>query len=369
MTTLLGRQLTGSEQKLQAALARLPADMLRRSRHTDHGALAMRDEYYAPALSLVEVPITSEWQRELCAYLIAQPGFLTYLAQPDTFSEFDSSRICRVLIEVDDMVDVKLANAMRSLHDRNHGADAETIVRLLGVLDRISPGRRVIMSIIHLLREAHPAAASKAALFLGKRVQNPEWVERQMTSSDPRVRANVIESIWGVDNSKARKSLNAALKDDHNRVVGNALIGLHLLRDPSVAGKVRTMLRHSDPKFRATGAWVMGKVAAPEFRTDLNAAANDESEQVRDSAVRALEFLPPVEPEVSVTLAMDSITENRDTANIAPELEPATRENDESQVTLEPAVMADGPEDAKPEDDFSYLMPSRAAIPFVPHHR
>lgn len=108
------------------------------------------------------------------------------------------------------MVDVKLANAVRLLHDRNRVSDGEAVVRLLGVLDRISPGRRVIMSLLHLLRDAHPAAASKAALFLGKRLQNPAWVGRQMASRDPRVRANIIESVWGVNNSNVRECLHEA---------------------------------------------------------------------------------------------------------------------------------------------------------------
>jgi hypothetical protein len=308
--TLLGRDLTPAEQKLQEALAQRPAEIL--APNAAFAEMAIRPEFYPAILSLIEVPVPPGWPRNLCGRLTERPDFLAYLADPAQFGEPDLTRICRVLAEIDDTVDLKLAKAMRSLHDRNQGSDAESVVRLLGVLDHISPGRRLVMSLIHLLRATQPAAASKAALLLGKRMQNPEWVDRQMTSSDPRVRANSVESIWGGGNSDARKCLTDALRDGHNRVAGNALVGLHLLGDPSVPTLVRSMLQHENPGFRATAAWVMGKIGAQEFRHDLKRALLDPNAHVRNSAGLALKLLPP-EP-----IAPGSPAENAPEAPAAP---------------------------------------------------
>ena len=110
-----------------------------------------------------------------------------------------------------------------------------------------------------------------------------------MTSSDPRVRANSIESIWGGGNSNARRCLINALRDGHPLVPGNALMGLHLLGDRPV----RSMLQHEKPGFRVTAAWVMGKIGAPEFRGDLKRALLDPNAHVRSSAARAMKLLPP----------------------------------------------------------------------------
>lgn len=291
MPTLLGRDLTPAEQKLQEALARSPTEIL--APNSASAEMASRPEFYPAILSLIEIPVPPGWPRKLCGRLTERPDFLAYLAGPAHFSEPELTRICRVLAEIDDTVDLKLAKAMRALHDRNQGSDAASVVRLLGVLDQISPGRRLVMSMIHLLRATQPAAASKAALLLGKRMQNPEWVDRQMTSPDPRVRANSIESIWGGGNSNARRCLVDALRDGHPRVAGNALIGLHLLGDPSVPARARGMLQHEKPSFRVTAAWVMGKIGAPEFRDDLKRALLDPNAHVRSSAGSALKLLPP----------------------------------------------------------------------------
>ena len=353
MTTLLGRPLTDAESRWRSALAHVPLETLKRTvEHAGTPAFEARADFYAAALSLMEMPVASGWQHRLCQHLLLQPEFLAYVGEPGRFSDCDLPRIFQTLAEVDQRVDVKVANAMRWLHERNEGSDGETVVRLLGVLDRISPGRRIVMSIIHLLRAPQPGAASKAALFLGKRIQNPNWVDRQMASPDARVRANIIESVWGVHNANLRKCLREALSDEHNRVVGNALLGLHLLGDTSVAGQLRTMLRHSQPKFRATAAWVMGKTGAPEFRCDLNDALHDEHEMVRNSALRALALLP-AEPPAPETVAVQSLVAAAEAA--MPPALPAA-----SPAPVSPAAGTELPEPEEP-----HANPARTFIPFL----
>ena len=368
MPALLGRQLTDTERELRAVLARIPTDRLRRSTpYFDAGVAGSRNEVYAAALSLVDVPVRAEWQRHLCAHLIEKPEFLAYLARPGQFSEGDLLRICRALMEIDKMLDVKLAHAVRLLDCRGHGPDSEAIVRLLGVLDRISPGRRVVMSLFHLTREACPAATSKVALFLGKRGQDPAWMDRQMESTNPRVRANTIESLWGAKNSHARTMLRAALLDQHNRVVGNALFGLHLLGDPSVPGTARKILRCADPRFRATAAWVMGRIAKPEFRNDLTAALGDEDENVRSSAIRALAFLRPPEPRDSEAAMADPHKASARIAKTAADSEPPVlaEQPDARNPAPEEAASFDEPEVGDPGGDSDSLAPSRRFIPLA----
>ena len=50
-----------------------------------------------------------------------------------------------------------------------------------------------------------------------------------MEYEDGRVRAGVVEGLWGVSTAAAQSHLWASLKDKNNRVVGNVLIGLHHL--------------------------------------------------------------------------------------------------------------------------------------------
>ena len=62
---------------------------------------------------------------------------------------------------------------------------------------------------------------------------NKALIERQMRSSDPRVRANAIEALWHSKTSDAKELFTTAAADPHHRVVANALVGLHFQGDNS----------------------------------------------------------------------------------------------------------------------------------------
>ena len=61
--------------------------------------------------------------------------------------------------------------------------------------------------------------------MIGRGSKSTKWVMGRLSESDPRVRANAIESMWGVDTPEARTLLNFAVSDANNRVAGNALLG------------------------------------------------------------------------------------------------------------------------------------------------
>jgi len=89
--------------------------------------------------------------------------------------------------------------------------------------------------------------------------------------------------------------MREALNDENNRVAGNALLGLHLLHEPNTAQRLVQMLGDARPKFRRTAAWLMGKIARPEFKDHLLQAAGDEDAGVRETATRALAAFPTPE--------------------------------------------------------------------------
>jgi HEAT repeat protein len=169
--------------------------------------------------------------------------------------------------------------------------DVAAALHVLSVLDEISPGSRLAMALTCLERSPSAAVASKAALMLGRRVANPLRVERQMMVTDARIRANVIESLWGVNSSQARRTLRKSLHDPHNRVVANALVGLHMLRDLDAAARLKAMITHPDPRFRVSAAWAMGRTGDRSLMDSLRLALEDSEAAVRASAARALEAL------------------------------------------------------------------------------
>lgn len=248
-----------------------------------------RPDLFVPAaMSLIELPPSSDSQRYLCNYLISMPAFLAFIGHPDQFSRDELARVLRSLMQIDPLVDAKLAATLRTWRRDDAKVDKAVILRILDVLDEISPGRRLVMTLSPLVRDDEQPVASKAALIMGRRVENASWVEGQLASPDARVRANVIESLWGLQTLQAKKWMHAALEDSHNRVVGNALVGLFLAGDPEAVPRLREMLRHPDPMFRASAAWAMGRTGCEDFAADLEQARQDSEEGVRRNAELAL---------------------------------------------------------------------------------
>jgi hypothetical protein len=160
--------------------------------------------------------------------------------------------------------------------------------RAIDILDRTSRGQRLLPLIGHLPRHPDREISSKAALFLGKRTDDPAWIEKQLIREDPRLRANAVEAFWGSRSETAVRLMEACTHDDNPRVVGNALIGLHLAGRPGVPERALAMSKSEKPAPRSAAAWVMGRLGNTSFIGALTALMRDPSPQVRSTAVRSL---------------------------------------------------------------------------------
>ena len=138
------------------------------------------------------------------------------------------------------------------------------------------------------MRHHEPALRSKAALVIGRRVQNLNWMEKHLQQVDPRVRANVIESLWRNDSPETTGIFRHYQRDPHNRVAGNALIGLYLREPEEAVQSIRAMAEHTDPKFRVTAAWVIGMTVNARFLHVIRSMMRDPDGKVRGAACRAL---------------------------------------------------------------------------------
>jgi hypothetical protein len=200
--------------------------------------------------------------------------------------------VCRFFMTIEETVDVRLARLTPGRQDENDTPlDSESVLRILDLLDKLSPGSRLILLLNHLTHHADRRIAAKATLLIGRRLRSREWVARQLDSTDGRVRASVVEGLWGVHSPAARNSLWASLRDKNNRVVGNALIGLHELGESGVNEFVRRMIEDPRPPFRWTAAWVMGKIGSEEFISCLQQALQDKETHVRRAAEQALDAI------------------------------------------------------------------------------
>jgi len=158
----------------------------------------------------------------------------------------------------------------------------------IDILDQISPGQRLLPLIAHLPNNADQRISAKAALFVGKRVNNPAWIEKQLVREDHRLRANAVESFWGAKSDTAIRILEECAGDENPRVAGNALIGLQMAGCPGVPDRAMALSNSDKPGRRSAAAWVMGKLGSPDFVERLTSLMRDENPHVRSTAVRSL---------------------------------------------------------------------------------
>jgi HEAT repeat protein len=170
----------------------------------------------------------------------------------------------------------------------------QRLLRAVMLLDAVG-GASAIQAMRYLTLSGDERAASKAAISLGRWSQNVEWATGVLKRSKfARVRANVLESLWEGKSPPLLELYRSCLEDENNRVVGNAIVGLWLAGDPTVAERIIPELgRHDSSKHRQTAAWLIGRLVFADMRTTLEALLQDPHLPVRRAAIAALRKLKP----------------------------------------------------------------------------
>lgn len=117
-------------------------------------------------------------------------------------------------------------------------------------------------------------------------------VRKHVKDPDDRIRASAVEALGRglAENLDDVPVLIEALRDEHNRVVGNAIVGLWEV-DKDVCLKPFSNLMKSPRKvWRSTAAWILGEVQAPElFQAYLPVINTETDKDVVAMAMRSIE--------------------------------------------------------------------------------
>ena len=290
---LLGRDLTAEEQALRAALERAfdSSAILCNLGPALRQLVSRAPTAFCAAVLSVLPSLKDPVRRHLYESAAECREFWIELFRAGSFSRPQLLQVCRYFMTIENLLDVRLARLTSGRRCDDGQLDSETTVRILDLLDELSSGNRLILLLNHLTRHPDCRIAAKATLLVGRRLRNPDWVADHLDSKDGRVRASTVEGLWGSRSPATRNSLWASLNDKNNRVVGNALIGLHQIGEPGVNEFLKRMIEDSRPPFRWTAAWVMGQIGAEVFLEDLERALRDKEAHVQRAAERALEAI------------------------------------------------------------------------------
>jgi hypothetical protein len=200
------------------------------------------------------------------------------------------ANVIAVVKQMDTNFLVKFAQAASTLKS------PQVILRALALFPGIGDHGVLIPWLRSLAQNTDMRVRSRSAKLLCELRPNKSLIERQMQSTDPRVRAGAIEALWQLRSEDGRQLFQAALTDFHHRVVGNALVGLYRLGDTGVLNDMIALCVHKDHLFRATMAWAMGFVKDLRAIPILRDLSSDKSHLVRKNAIKSLDVLESLPP-------------------------------------------------------------------------
>jgi hypothetical protein len=177
-----------------------------------------------------------------------------------------------------------LANAAGDVR----AVDTDTALRVLSLVDAFSNCSRLSTFLVQLMRHPSSHVRSKSALLLGRANLNLSRIKSFMASDDARLRANVLESMWGSRDPRIVGILWDATKDKHGRVAINALVGLCRMGDQEAYTRLKQLASSAAPLVRAGVAWAMGELRDSQFTGALGELARDADENVRSMAAKCL---------------------------------------------------------------------------------
>jgi hypothetical protein len=241
--------------------------------------------FYAAALDLLREGDDSRGSQYLITTLVGQNLFLAALSDP-ALTEQQAAALARAARKTSANVDIDVA---KHLTQRvSAGGSNDEIQRLMAILCTISDGTRIMPQLLTLARQPNPYLQSKAVLMIGRANHSVKWLRKRLEDPDARIRANALEALWGVDTEESREILRKTAQDAHNRVAGNALLGLYLLGDTSSILEILKLAEHESRNFRATAAWIMGRTEDPRFTKALARLMGETATEVRARAFSAL---------------------------------------------------------------------------------
>jgi hypothetical protein len=246
------------------------------------------EAFYRNSIGLLKNADESRGFQHLVVLLVSNGLLLRALCDPNLSRE-EAMALGRAAARANPLADVELARGLADSAIQEDGpVPPEGAPRLMEILAEISDGSRIAPSLMRLMRHSNPYIRSKAVLMIGRGSLSVKWVRGRLSEADPRIRANAIEALWGLDSAEAQVLLRSALSDGNNRVIGNALVGLYRAGDCLAIPEIVKLAGSEEAVCRATAAWVMGETGDPRFSENLVRMLVEPNTTVRKRALEAL---------------------------------------------------------------------------------
>lgn len=242
------------------------------------------DEFRVSAVPLLAQREETVGQRFLVSFLLQNDNLVATLGDHSKLTREEAVTIARVALKMDPSLDLKLAMQLAT----HVISDEKSARRVLDILDSVSNPGNLLPMLSNILQHPDPKVRSKAALLMGKGNRNAQWVHNQLSETDERIRANAVESVWGMTTGYACNVFRIAARDPHQRTAVNGMLGLYFAGHLESIRMLYDAAGSDSSSLRASAAWAMGRTQDPRFLNGLTKLVRDNNTAVRSNALKSV---------------------------------------------------------------------------------
>jgi hypothetical protein len=159
--------------------------------------------FYSAAIEILKNRHDSHCGLYLVKLLIGRNLLIDALCDP-ALSQEQALAIARVASRIDSTTDINLAKFLADREASNEAVRPAELMRLMEIMVEISNFVRILPALKRMSRHPDAHVRSKAVLMIGRGNPASSWLQNRFAESDPRIRANTVEALWGVDTADAR---------------------------------------------------------------------------------------------------------------------------------------------------------------------
>ncbi len=222
--------------------------------------------------------------RRVISRSIGQVGFDLFWTRFDRLDRSTRKQAGRAMLKL-------LPDATLRLGRRMASGQIDDQLKAMTIAQELELGDQLRSQLLTLCTHVNAKVRSKAIHVVGEITDLPSdaLIERLMSDSDARVRANTIEILETKQKTAFLPALATRARSANNRERANAIKAMHRMRVTTASSQLLAMLQDQRPEHRISALWALKQTGIWQLVNEaVKIAKQDESLKVRRYALAAV---------------------------------------------------------------------------------
>ncbi len=219
--------------------------------------------------------------RKVISRAIGQSGFDQFWTRFDRMDKATRKQAGRAMLKL-------LPDALQRLTKRLQTGPVDQAIKAMQIVQELGLTEVLKTVLIPMCQHPHAKVRSKAVGLLGEMpaLASDAILERVLTDTDARVRANAIEVLESKKEVQFLPMLAQRARSSHNRERANAIKAMHRMRVGTASQQLLGMLRDQRPEHRISAMWALRQTGIWQLINEVGRIAKqDENLRVRRYAL------------------------------------------------------------------------------------